>query len=77
MIDLGFKLVTISSDFRSMSAHAQSVIDDMKDRTKETSKNEAYWPFLSFLKKGIRKTKHAKKKNKLPNIAQKRELSNR
>ena len=42
MIDLGFKLVTISSDFRSMSAHAQSVIDDMKNKTKETSKNEAY-----------------------------------
>ena len=42
MIDLGFKLVTISSDFRSMSAHAQSVIDEMKDKTKETSKNEAY-----------------------------------
>ena len=42
MIGLGFKLVTISSDFRSMSAHAQSVIDDMKDKTKETSKNEAY-----------------------------------
>ena len=32
MIDLGFKLVTISSDFRSMSAHAQSVIDVMKDK---------------------------------------------
>ena len=42
MIDIGFKLVTISSDFRSMSAHAQSVIDDMKDKTKEPSKNEAY-----------------------------------
>ena len=42
MIDLGFKLVTISSDFRSMSAHAQSVIDEMKDKTKEASKNEAY-----------------------------------
>ena len=42
MIDLGFKLVTISSDFRSMSAHAQSVIDDMKDKTLEPQKNEAY-----------------------------------
>ena len=42
MIDLGFKLVTISSDFRSMSTHAQSVIDDMKDKTKEPPKNEAY-----------------------------------
>ena len=42
MIDLGFKLVTISSDFRSMSTHAQSVIDDMKDKTKETSNSDAY-----------------------------------
>ena len=42
MIDLGFKLVTISSDFRSMSTHAQSVIDDMKDKTLEPQKNEAY-----------------------------------
>ena len=42
MIDLGFKLVTISSDFRSMSAHAQLIIDDMKNKTKETVKNEAY-----------------------------------
>ena len=42
MIDLGFKLVTISSDFRFMSAHAQSVIDDMKNKTKETLKNQAY-----------------------------------
>ena len=42
MIDLGFKLVTISSDFRFISTHAQSVIDDMKDKTKKTSKNEAY-----------------------------------
>ena len=42
MIDLGFKLVTISSDFRSMSAHSQSVIDDMKSKTEETSKSEAY-----------------------------------
>ena len=42
MINLGFKLVTISSDFRSMSAHAQSIIDDMKDKAKEAPKNEAY-----------------------------------
>ena len=42
MIGFGFKLVTISSDFRSMSAHAQSVIEDMKDKTKKIQKNEAY-----------------------------------
>ena len=42
MIDIGFKLVTISSDFRSMSAHAQSVIDDMKEKTKNSNSTEAY-----------------------------------
>ena len=42
MIDIGFKLVTISSDFRSMSAHAQSVIDDMKEKTKDSNPTEAY-----------------------------------
>ena len=42
MIDLGFKLVTISSDFRFMSTHAQSIIDEMKDKEKEDPKNEAY-----------------------------------
>ena len=42
MIDIGFKLVTISSDFRSMSAHAQSVIDDMKEKTKNSNTAEAY-----------------------------------
>ena len=42
MIDIGFKLVTISSDFRSMSTHAQSVIDDMKEKTKDTNQSEAY-----------------------------------
>ena len=71
MIDIGFKLVTISSDFRSMSAHAQSVIDDMKEKTKNSNPTEAYQSFLSFRKKGIRKTRQAIKKNKLPNIAQK------
>ena len=42
MIDIGFKLVTISSDFRSMSTHAQSVIDDMKEKTKDSNHSEAY-----------------------------------
>ena len=37
-----FKLVTISSDFRFMSAQAQSVIDEMKNKTKKLSKDEAY-----------------------------------
>jgi hypothetical protein len=42
MIDFGYKLVTISSDFRSMSTHAQSVIDDMKEKTKDSNQSEAY-----------------------------------
>ncbi len=42
MIDLGFKLVTISSDFRSMSTHAQSVIDEMKAQKKDLNQSEAY-----------------------------------
>ena len=42
MIDIGFKLVTISSDFRSMTTHAQSVIDDMKEKTKNSNPTEAY-----------------------------------
>ena len=39
MIDLGFKFLTISSDFRSMTAHAQSIIDQMKnfEQKKENS----------------------------------------
>ena len=42
MIDLGFKLVTISSDFRFLSTHAQSVIDEMKDKNKKSNKNNTY-----------------------------------
>ncbi len=42
MIDLGFKLVTISSDFRSMSTHAQSVIDEMKDKNKNSNQSSTY-----------------------------------
>ena len=42
MIDLGFKLVTISSDFRFLSTHAQSVIDEMKDKNKKSNKNTTY-----------------------------------
>ena len=31
MINLGYKFVTVSSDFRSMSTHAQSIVDEMKN----------------------------------------------
>ena len=35
MIDIGYKFVTISSDFRSMITHAQKVINEMKNSNKE------------------------------------------
>ena len=31
MIALGYKFVTVSSDFRSMTAHAQNIVDQMKN----------------------------------------------
>ena len=31
MINLGFEFITISSDFRSMSAYAQNIVKDMKN----------------------------------------------
>ncbi len=31
MINIGYKFVTVSSDFRSMSSHAQQVLNEMKD----------------------------------------------
>ena len=31
MLNLGYQFVTVSSDFRSMSSHAQSIVDDMKN----------------------------------------------
>ena len=37
MIDLGYKFITISSDFRAMTAYAQNVVKEMKniDQKKE------------------------------------------
>ena len=31
MLNLGYQFVTVSSDFRSMSSHAQNIVDDMKN----------------------------------------------
>ena len=42
MIDIGYKLVTISSDFRSMTTFAQSIIDEMKEITKKDTKLDSY-----------------------------------
>jgi len=41
MIDLGYKFVTVSSDFRSMSNHSQSIIDEMKN-VKKNTEEKAY-----------------------------------
>ena len=42
MIELGYKFVTISSDFRSMSSHAQQIVDEMKDNKKDSDKTSTY-----------------------------------
>ena len=42
MIDCGFNFVTVSSDFRSMTSHAQSIIDDMKNKEQDKSKSKTY-----------------------------------
>ena len=42
MIDLGYKFVTISSDFRSMSAHAQNVVNEMKKTHNNADSNSSY-----------------------------------
>ena len=42
MISIGYQFVTVSSDFRSMSAHAQSIINEMKDFSEDKSLNTTY-----------------------------------
>tara|TARA_Y100000590_G_scaffold143969_1_gene165531 strand:- start:739 stop:1530 length:792 start_codon:yes stop_codon:yes gene_type:complete len=42
MIKIGYNLVTISSDFRSMSTHAQSIIDKMKDLKLKSKQSSSY-----------------------------------
>ena len=42
MIELGYKFVTISSDFRSMSSHAQQIVDEMKNKKKDSDKTSTY-----------------------------------
>ena len=42
MIELGYQLVTISSDYRSMTAHAQSVVDEMKKNNFKNNSNLSY-----------------------------------
>ena len=42
MIDLGYQFLTVSSDFRSMSTHAQQIINDMKEYKTEGSSSTTY-----------------------------------
>ena len=42
MIDIGYKLVTILSDFRVMSLNSQKIIDEMKDRNPIKEKSSTY-----------------------------------
>ena len=42
MISLGYKLVTISSDFKAMTTFAQNVVNDMKKITKKDTSSDSY-----------------------------------
>jgi len=37
MIDIGYKFITVSSDYRSMITHAQSVVNEMKNLEKKST----------------------------------------
>ena len=42
MISLGYQFVTVSSDFRSMSTHAQSILDEMKNYDHNVTSTSGY-----------------------------------
>jgi len=42
MINLGYRFVTISSDFRSMITHAQGIINEMKNALKDQTSSSTY-----------------------------------
>jgi 4-hydroxy-2-oxoheptanedioate aldolase len=42
MINLGYQFVTVSSDFRSMSAYAQNIINEMKNSENYKSSDSSY-----------------------------------
>ena len=42
MIELGYKFVTVSSDFRSMSTHAQNIVNEMKNNEKGKLSSSSY-----------------------------------
>jgi len=42
MISLGYQFVTVSSDFRSMSSHAQEILNEMKNSQEDKSNSSSY-----------------------------------
>jgi 4-hydroxy-2-oxoheptanedioate aldolase len=42
MINIGYNFVTVSSDFRSMTTHAQSIVNEMKSDSKNQTSNSTY-----------------------------------
>ena len=42
MISIGYQFVTVSSDFRSMSTHAQSIVNIMKNHNEDSSSSSTY-----------------------------------
>ena len=42
MIALGYQFVTISSDFRSMTTHAQGIVEEMKDSIEPKLSSSSY-----------------------------------
>ena len=42
MINLGYQFVTVSSDFRSMTTHAQSIVNKMKNDFKDQTSSSTY-----------------------------------
>ena len=42
MINIGYKFVTILSDFRVMSTHSQNIIDEMKNKSKVSKNSSTY-----------------------------------
>ena len=42
MIKIGYQFVTVSSDFRSMSTHAQNIVNEMKNTSEDKSSSSTY-----------------------------------
>ena len=42
MMNIGYKFVTVSSDFRSMTTHAQQIVNDMKSKSNNESESSTY-----------------------------------